>query len=268
MERHGAAFGKRVSWLVFTLSETSSETVFYYMRHTQKIVGGGVIALLLFFVGSILAPTSSVSSILHGEASFASPTAASILAPFVLVTHPATTTLPVTTATPPVATSTPPSSTPSVTLAPPAATTTSTTTTAKTVPVVRVVDGDTVVVSINSKNTTLRLIGLDTPETVDPRKKVQCFGKEASDEAKQILTGKTVRVEGDASQGVLDKYGRTLAYVYLPDGTLFNKFMIQEGYGHEYTYKTPYEFQKQFKAAEVSAREGEKGLWASDACAK
>lgn len=134
--------------------------------------------------------------------------------------------------------------------------------------VVHVVDGDTVVVSIGGKNTTLRLIGLDTPETVDPRKPVQCFGREASAKAKGLLSRQTVRLEFDASQGTLDKYGRTLAYLFLPDGTFFNKYMIAEGFAHEYTYNIPYAYQKEFKAAETSAREQKKGLWAEDACAQ
>jgi len=112
---------------------------------------------------------------------------------------------------------------------------------------------------------------------VDPRKPVQCFGKEASDKAKELLTGKSVRLEKDASQGEYDKYGRLLAYVYLPDlpdsagkagGTLFNKYMIAEGYGHEYTYNLPYKYQQEFKAAEARARAEKKGLWADGVCAE
>ena len=133
-------------------------------------------------------------------------------------------------------------------------------------PVVKVVDGDTLVIEIDGKNVTLRLIGLDTPETVDPRKPVQCFGKEASAKAKQILSGSSIRLETDPSQDTYDKYGRTLAFVFLKDGTLFNKYMIAEGYGHEYTYNLPYKYQTEFKAAEKAAREGKKGLWAPDVC--
>ncbi len=143
-----------------------------------------------------------------------------------------------------------------------------------TYPVARVVDGDTVIVRMDGANVTLRLIGLDTPETVDPRKPVQCFGKEASAKAKEVLAGKTVRLEMDASQGTYDKYHRTLAYVFLADpstplgasGISFNEFMIAEGYGHEYTYDLPYKYQKEFKAAEQRAREEKKGLWADGVC--
>jgi len=144
-----------------------------------------------------------------------------------------------------------------------------------TYPVAKVIDGDTISIIKDGKTVTLRLIGLDTPETVDPRKPVQCFGKAASDKAKELLAGKTVRLEFDSSQGLLDKYGRTLAYVFLTDpstplgasGTSFNEYMISAGYGHEYTYNLPYKYQREFKAAEARAREEKKGLWADDTCA-
>ena len=133
--------------------------------------------------------------------------------------------------------------------------------------VFKVIDGDTISIIKDNKTVTLRLIGLDTPETVGPRKPVQCFGKAASDKAKELLTGKTVRLELDPSQGLLDKYRRTLAYVFLRDGTLFNEYMIAEGYGHEYTYNLPYKYQKEFKEAEARARAEKRGLWADDTCA-
>lgn len=133
--------------------------------------------------------------------------------------------------------------------------------------VVRVVDGDTLDIDMEGKIERLRLIGIDTPETVDPRKVVQCFGKEASDKAKEMLDGKMVSVEADNSQGERDKYERLLRYVYLEDGTFFNKYMIAEGYAHEYTYQSnPYKYQTEFKEAEKQAREAEKGLWNPNTC--
>lgn len=132
--------------------------------------------------------------------------------------------------------------------------------------VVEVVDGDTVKLNINGKQETLRLIGLDTPETLDPRKPVQCFGKEASNKAKELLNGKKVRLEKDSTQGELDKYGRTLAYIYREDGLFYNEFMIKAGYAHEYTYNTPYKYQAQFKADEKYARENQLGLWSPNTC--
>ncbi len=132
--------------------------------------------------------------------------------------------------------------------------------------VIRIVDGDTLIARIDGAEEKIRLIGLNTPETVDPRKTVECFGKEASDEAKRILTGKSVRIEIDPSQDLYDKYGRLLSYIFLEDGTNFNLLMIKNGYGYEYTYHLPYKYQKEFKQAEKYARENKKGLWADGVC--
>ena len=129
-----------------------------------------------------------------------------------------------------------------------------------------VVDGDTIKVSVSGTIETFRLIGMDTPETVDPRKPVQCFGKEASNKAKELLTGKKVRIEKDSTQGDFDKYNRRLAYIYREDGLFYNKYMIEQGYAHEYTYNVPYKYQAEFKAAQKSAQENLKGLWSSETC--
>jgi len=132
--------------------------------------------------------------------------------------------------------------------------------------VIRVIDGDTIKVDISGRQETVRLIGIDAPETVDPRKPVQCFGREASNKAKEILTGKTITLEADPTQGDRDKYQRLLRYVFI-DGENFNKFMISSGYAHEYTYQSnPYKYQAEFIAAEKSAREKKVGLWANNAC--
>lgn len=133
-------------------------------------------------------------------------------------------------------------------------------------PVVKVIDGDTFSVEIDGVIETIRLIGLDTPETVHPSKPVECFGQEASNKAKQILSGQRVELEQDPTQGELDKYGRLLAYAYLEDGTFFNKMMIEDGYGFEYTYVIPYKYQTEFQSAESQARTLKKGLWADGVC--
>ncbi|MEX0924421.1 MAG: thermonuclease family protein [Candidatus Paceibacterota bacterium] len=132
--------------------------------------------------------------------------------------------------------------------------------------VVDVVDGDTVKLSIDDEVETIRLIGIDTPETVHPSEPVECFGKEASNKAKELLSGKTVVLEADESQGTRDAYGRLLGYVILPGGRNFNKLMIEQGYAYEYTYSTPYKYQDAFKTAEQNARTSEVGLWADGAC--
>jgi micrococcal nuclease len=134
--------------------------------------------------------------------------------------------------------------------------------------VVKVVDGDTIHVDIDGKKETVRLIGINTPETVDPRRPVECFGKEASDTAKELMARQRVRVETDPTQGELDKYGRLLAYVYLENGIFVNKYMVEEGYAYEYTYRVPYKYQSEFKAAQKSAEVNGRGLWAPGVCEK
>jgi micrococcal nuclease len=125
-----------------------------------------------------------------------------------------------------------------------------------------VIDGDTIKVLMNGREDTIRLIGIDAPETVDPNKPVQCFGKEASAKAKEILDNKTIILESDPTQGERDKYGRLLRYVFLQDGTNFDKFMISEGFAYEYTYQNNhYKYVEEFKNAQDQAKENKKGLW-------
>jgi len=133
---------------------------------------------------------------------------------------------------------------------------------------VKVIDGDTITVSINGKNEVVRLIGIDTPEVVDSRKLVECFGKEASGMANVTFeNNKTILLESDSTQGDRDKYQRLLRYVWINNGKIdFGKFMIENGYGHEYTYIIPYKYQNEYKTAEREARAAKKGLWADDAC--
>jgi len=133
--------------------------------------------------------------------------------------------------------------------------------------VVRVVDGDTVDVRLDGQVVRLRLIGIDTPEVVDPRRAVECFGREASAKAHELLDGQTVTLEADTTQDDVDRYGRLLRYIWLPDGRLFNQEMIGQGYAFEYTYRVPYKYQAEFKQAELDAREQQRGLWSQQTCA-
>lgn len=128
------------------------------------------------------------------------------------------------------------------------------------------IDGGTIIAGVEGIKEKIRLVGLDTPEVVDPRKPVQCFGREASKKAKEVLENQSVRLESDQTQGDRDKYGRLLRYMFLSDGTLYNKLMIEEGYGHEYTYNIPYKYSQEFKAAQEGAREAKRGLWADGVC--
>lgn len=126
--------------------------------------------------------------------------------------------------------------------------------------VTKVVDGDTIVVD---SEFTVRLIGIDTPETVDPRRPVGCFGKEASNKTKELLSGKVVFLQKDASE--TDKYKRLLRYVFLPlsDGqTLFvNDYLVRAGFAKVLTYPPDVKYNEQFRQAEREARENNLGLW-------
>ncbi len=136
----------------------------------------------------------------------------------------------------------------------------------KRVNVVRVVDGDTVDVNLDGVTTRLRLIGINTPETVDPNKPVECYGPEASKRAHVLLDGQSVLLEGDSSQDERDKYNRLLRYIWFEDGRLFNMEMVLEGYAYEYTYQVPYKYQAAFKAAQRQAEEAQRGLWSPATC--
>jgi|GEM_PF-2039360 len=132
--------------------------------------------------------------------------------------------------------------------------------------VTRVVDGDTIHVLLGNKKFIIRIIGLDTPETVDPRKPVQCMGKAASDRAKELLFNKKVVLEADPTQGETDKYGRLLRYVFINGTDDYGLGAILEGYAHEYTYKDPYKYQLDYKRAQIAAKNARVGLWAEGAC--
>lgn len=125
----------------------------------------------------------------------------------------------------------------------------------------RVVDGDTIDVKVPGGVATIRMIGINTPETLDPRKPVQCFGPEASARGHELLEEQTVLLKRDPSQDTYDKYGRILAYVFLPDGTFYNELMIEGGYAKEYTYHSKYEYQKDFRSAQKQAKKEGRGLW-------
>src|SRR6478672_3339311 len=112
--------------------------------------------------------------------------------------------------------------------------------------VLKVVDGDTIHVSANGQKLKIRLIGMDTPEVVDPRKPVQCFALEASAQAKTILGGQSVYLETDPSQDSVDRYFRTLAYCWTESVCLDYLYMIAHRFSFEYTYFLPYRYLQDF----------------------
>lgn len=130
-------------------------------------------------------------------------------------------------------------------------------TTNKTVKVIKVIDGDTIEIEGGQK---VRYIGIDTPETVDPRKPIQCFGKEASVKNKELVAGKQVRLEKDISE--TDKYGRLLRYIYVED-IFVNDYLVRQGYAHASSYPPDIKYQDQFTQAQNEAKNNSRGLWGS-----
>ncbi|WP_074377254.1 thermonuclease family protein [Mycobacteroides abscessus] len=134
--------------------------------------------------------------------------------------------------------------------------------------VIKVIDGDTITVASDERGRLkVRLIGLDSPETVKPKTSVGCFGPEASQFAHRMLDGQRVALVSDSSQGNTDKFGRTLAFVFLPNGQNFSVESVREGYAHAYVFNhTPSRYAEQIAAAEQEARDAHRGLWSPATC--
>lgn len=135
---------------------------------------------------------------------------------------------------------------------------------AEEVIVTDVVDGDTVEVDINGAKKKLRYIGINTPETVDPRKSVECYGTEASNENKRLVEGKKVYLQKDISE--TDRYSRLLRYVYLPleDGSMLfvNDYLVRQGFAASSTFPPDVKYSDQFNLAQKQAQDNNRGLWA------
>jgi endonuclease YncB( thermonuclease family) len=130
-------------------------------------------------------------------------------------------------------------------------------------PVVRVVDGDTIVLTMDGKPRTVRLVGVDAPEVLDPEKVAERLGKEASAFLGGLLRGRKVRLEYDPTGTRVDSLGRVIAYAYLPSGVLVNREIIARGYGIVYE-KYPCRYLTDFRVAESEARAARVGLWAGE----
>jgi endonuclease YncB( thermonuclease family) len=124
------------------------------------------------------------------------------------------------------------------------------------------IDGDTIAVNMNGSVETIRMIGVDTPETHKPNTPVQCYGRQAADHTKAMISrfGK-VRLQADPLDTNRDRYGRLLRYVYLPDGTLLEEQIIKQGYGFAYL-SFPFTKKARFAADQQAAQAAKLGLWA------
>ncbi|MGG1514760.1 thermonuclease family protein [Paenibacillus oryzisoli] len=128
----------------------------------------------------------------------------------------------------------------------------------ETVKVERVVDGDTLEVTLNGKKEKIRLIGVDTPETKKANTPVMFYGKEASDFTTKRLEKQSVELEYDVDKK--DQYDRVLAYVWIGD-ELFNRTLVQEGYARMATFPPNVKYVNDFKKDQESARKAKKGIW-------
>jgi micrococcal nuclease len=126
------------------------------------------------------------------------------------------------------------------------------------VPVVEVTDGDTIRVDLDGRATPVRLIGIDTPERDGPYTSLECYGEDASRFTHDALDGRTVELEFDVER--TDRYGRTLAYVWL-DGALFNERLVRSGYAVVTTFPPNVRYVERFTAAQRHARGEQRGLW-------
>ncbi|OKA12746.1 nuclease [Rhodococcus erythropolis] len=129
--------------------------------------------------------------------------------------------------------------------------------------VVHVVDGDTADVQlVDGSQIRVRVLGIDTPETVKPDAPVQCWGPEASQWAHQILDGAQVRLAMDPAAGDVDKFGRSLRYITLADGTDYSVLAASEGMAREYpSYIKPLSKSADIVAAQTNAQSRQIGLW-------
>jgi micrococcal nuclease len=126
--------------------------------------------------------------------------------------------------------------------------------------VIRFSDGDTITVDMNGQQETVRMIGIDTPETHHPDRPVECYGPAASAYTKNLIGEQKVRLEADPTNQNRDRYDRLLRYVYLPDGRLVQEEIIKNGYGFAYTL-FPFTKKEQFVDFEKKAESEAKGLW-------
>jgi micrococcal nuclease len=126
--------------------------------------------------------------------------------------------------------------------------------------IAKFVDGDTITVTMNGTKETVRMIGIDTPETHKPNTPVQCYGPAASAYTKQLIGTDKVRLVSDPENTNRDRYNRLLRYVYLPDGRMVAEEILKNGYGFAYT-QFPFSKKQQFVALEQSAKDAHKGLW-------
>lgn len=128
--------------------------------------------------------------------------------------------------------------------------------------VVKIVDGDTIKLNINDEVTSVRLIGIDTPESVHPNKEKNVpEGKLAAEHTKALTADKYVYIE--YGEEAYDRYGRVLAYVYIDKNTMLNAQLVEDGYAEVYTIKPNNKYEDYFLNLEEKAKKNNSGLWST-----
>ncbi len=131
---------------------------------------------------------------------------------------------------------------------------------------IRVVDGDTIIAQVNGVEGRIRIIGIDTPESVIPGRDPECFGAEASIHISELLSQPgDLLVQTDPTQDMRDRNGRLLAHVFLDQVNIAQQ-MVFDGFAYEYTYRDPYIYQYEYQQAQDDAMENQRGLWSPDTC--
>jgi endonuclease YncB( thermonuclease family) len=125
---------------------------------------------------------------------------------------------------------------------------------------ISVVNGDSLVVTVNGVTESVRLLGMDAPESG------ACFYGESAHRVDELLENTAIILEADPTQTNRDKFGRLWRYVWLANGRMVNEVLVEEGYAFEYTYFTPYEYQSEFQSAEAQAHTAGIGVWSETGC--
>lgn len=132
--------------------------------------------------------------------------------------------------------------------------------------VTRIIDGDTIVLTIEGKSESVRLIGIDAPEINFDTNIPECYAWEARDRVLDLLKKRTVLFQEDKTQDERDAYGRLLGYVYTEAGENVSLVLLTEGYAREYTHIVPYALQTEFRMAALHAEASHRGVWDEETC--
>lgn len=129
--------------------------------------------------------------------------------------------------------------------------------------IIDIVDGDTIQAEVDGSIESIRIIGIDAPESVNP---AECYADESLNFARQLLADGWIQLESDPTQDNRDTYGRLLRYIWFNDNIDFGLSMISTGHAYEYTFRSVYNKQQSYRLAQTTAESEQVGLWSTDTC--